>query len=172
MDERELEIRNLKILLDESIPYDERLDAYDFLYQGCEDIVDDMLEEYRKLEKNDTSKMLIEILANYPGRDEIYLALVSWLYTGQDVALFARLIGKYGDKRGIEVLRGFLKEYEPVYIEYAEIQTAIEILGGEWTDEITDLEHDELYKLSRGSIEEDEDMNAIIIQSLRKPPEK
>lgn len=138
----------LNVMLDEDRPYPERLDAYEYLSEDCEELVDEMLEKLYKLD-GDTAKMLIEVLSNYKGNTAIYMGLVSFLYRGEDVALFARLIGSYGDERGIDVLKGFLEEYEPNYNEFMEIRNAVEELGGELESKI-DFSDDPFYRYLKG----------------------
>ena len=56
----------LALLTDESLPYEKRLEAYEYLLEDCDDVVDEMLEKFYTTE-GDTNKMLIEILAGYKG---------------------------------------------------------------------------------------------------------
>ncbi len=142
-------------MLDDDLPYGERLEAYEFLLEDCNEIVDDMLKRFYELDGDD-AKMLLEVLAQYKGNKAIFMALVSYLYRGDDVALFARLIGGYGDVRGIETLKGFLNEYEPNYNEYMEIRNAIEELGGD-LDFKQDFSDDPFYRYLKGLDEEEED---------------
>ena len=173
MDElREEKLENLAMLQDEHVPYDIRLECYDYLLDGCDDIVEEMIEAYRNNGTSDTAKMLLEILSNYPGHDEVYFALISWLYRGDDVSLFAQLIGKYGDDRGCEALQSFLKEYEPNYNEFLEIRAAIEELGGEVSEDDTpDFTEDPLYKATvyDESEETDEEIGKRILDRLTNP---
>ena len=92
----------LRVLLDESLPYSKRLEAYEYLSEDCEEAVEDMLAAFYAAD-GDTGKMLIEILSRYKGDPAIYMGLVSYLYKGDDVALFARLLGSYGDERAIDL---------------------------------------------------------------------
>ena len=124
----------LALLTDESLPYEKRLEAYEYLLEDCDEVVEEMLEKFYTTE-GDTNKMLIEILAGYKGNPAVYMGLVSCLYRGEDVALFARLLGSYGDERAIDVLKSFAEEYELNYNEYMEVRNAVEELGGDWTDD-------------------------------------
>ncbi len=155
MDEktREQMIEALDAMLDEDRPYHERLEAYEFLQEDCEEIVDDMLAKLYTVE-GETGKMLMEVLAGYPGHKAIFMGLVGYLYKGEDVALFAHLIGNYGDEQGIEVLKTFCEEYEPNYNEYMEIRNAVEELGGDF-DLKQDFSDDPLYRYLKGLDEED-----------------
>ena len=133
MKTKEEMLRMLGILVDESLPYQKRLEAYEYLLEDCDEIVDDMLEKFYAAD-GETGKMLIEILAGYKGNPAIYMGLVSYLYKGEDVALFARLLGSYGDERAVDLLKGFAEEYELNYNEYMEVRNAVEQLGGYFDD--------------------------------------
>ncbi len=144
----------LDVMLDEDAAYPQRLEAYEFLMEDCEAIVDTMLEKSYAVD-GDTGKMLMEVLARYRGNKAVFMGLVSYLYKGDDVALFARLIGSYGDEQGIQVLKTFCEEYEPDYNEYMEIRNAVEQLGGDF-DMREDFSDDPLYRYLKG-LDEDDD---------------
>ncbi|MDE5601506.1 MAG: hypothetical protein K2J16_03310, partial [Clostridia bacterium] len=144
----------LELMLDEDKPYNERLEAYEYLLEDCDEIVEEMLERSYGLE-GDTGKMLMEVLACYKGNKAIFMGLVSYLYKGEDVALFAHLIGSYGDEQGVAVLKGFCEEYEPNYNEYMEIRNAVEELGGDF-DLKQDFTDDPLYRYLKGLDEADD----------------
>ncbi len=145
----------LNTMLDESLSYATRLDAYEYLLEDCEPIVENMVEKIYALE-GETGKMLMEVLAQYKGNKAIFMGLVSYLYKGEDVALFARLIGSYGDEQGIEVIKTFCESYEPNYNEYMELRNAVEELGGDF-DLKQDFSDDPFYRFLKGLDEEDED---------------
>ncbi|MBR2333850.1 MAG: hypothetical protein IKA59_00725, partial [Clostridia bacterium] len=96
----------LATLCDETIAYSTRLEAYEYLQEDCEEMVETMLEKFYQ-SQGETADMLIEILAEYKGNKAVYMGLVSYLYRGDDIALYARLLGKYGDESAIEVLKSF-----------------------------------------------------------------
>lgn len=145
----------LNTMLDESLSYSTRLEAYEYLLEDCEEIVDEMIAKIYTLE-GETGKMLMEVLAEYKGNKAIFMGLVSYLYKGEDVALFARLIGAYGDEQGIEVIKTFCENYEPNYNEYMELRNAVEELGGDF-DLKQDFSDDPFYRFLKGLDEEDED---------------
>ncbi len=161
-------LENLDILLNEELPYNVRLDSYEYLQEDCEEILDDMIAKMYTLE-GETGQMLMEILAGYKGNKAIFMGLVSYLYKGEDVALFARLIGSYGDEQGIEVLKTFCENYEPNYNEFMEIRNAIEELGGDF-DMKEDFEDDPLYRFLKGLDEEDEDSRRSPFEDYFNPP--
>lgn len=145
----------LSVMLDEDKPYQQRLDAYEYLLEDCEPILEDMIEKIYTLD-GDTGKMLMEVLAEYKGNKAIFMGLVSYLYKGEDVALFARLIGAYGDEQGVEVLKTFCENYEPNYNEYMELRNAVEELGGDF-DLKQDFSDDPFYRFLKGLDEVDEE---------------
>ncbi len=151
-------LQMLDLMLDESKPYPKRLEAYEYLSEDCEEIVDVMLSKLYTLE-GDSAKMLMEVLSEYKGNKAIFMGLVGFLYRGEDVALFARLIGRYGDEQGIEVLKTFCEEYEPNYNEFMELRNAIEELGGDFTLK-QDFSDDPLYRYLKGLDDADEQVRA------------
>lgn len=163
-------LKNLGILADEKTDYQKRLVAYEFLMDDCDAIVDEMLDNFYAAE-GDTAKMLIEILARYKGNKAVYLGLVSYLYKGEDVALYARLLGSYGDERAIEVLKSFAKEYELNYNEYMEVRNAVEQLGGYMEDE-PDFADDPFYRYLKGLDEKEEDSRRSPFEEVFEKPVK
>lgn len=163
-------LRNLDVMLDESVEYEKRLLAYEYLLEDCEEIVEDMLERLYSAE-GDTGKMLMEVLACYKGNKAVYMNLVSYLYKGEDVALFARLLGSYGDERAIDVLKIFVEEYEPDYNEYMEIRNAVEQLGGDF-DLKQDFSDDPFYRFIKGLDETEEDSRRSPFEDYFNPLSK
>ena len=148
-------LKSLDVLLDEDLPYHQRLEAYEYLMEDCEPILEDMIDKIYTTE-GETGKMLMEILAEYKGNKAIFMGLVSYLYKGEDVALFARLIGAYGDEQGVEVLKTFCENYEPNYNEYMELRNAVEELGGDF-DLKQDFSDDPFYRFLKGLDEVDDE---------------
>ncbi len=148
-------LEKLDVLLSEDLPYHQRLEAYEYLLEDCEPILQDMIDKIYTLD-GETGKMLMEILAEYKGNKAIFMGLVSYLYKGEDVALFARLIGAYGDEQGIEVLKTFCENYEPNYNEYMELRNAVEELGGDF-DLKQDFSDDPFYRFLKGLDEVDDE---------------
>lgn len=160
----------LDILTDESKDYSVRLEAYEFLLEDCEEAVDEMLEKLY-VSDGETGKMLIEILSEYKGNPAIYMGLVSYLYKGEDVALFARLLGRYGDERAIDVLKSFAQEYELNYNEYMEVRNAVEELGGYFEDD-KDYSDDPFYRYLKGLDEPDDESRRSPFENLLNPDEE
>lgn len=159
--------RMLDLLTDESKPYEQRLEAYEYLLEDCEPVVDEMVERFAVAE-GETGKMLIEILAEYKGNPAVYMGLVSYLYRGEDVALYARLLGKYGDERAIDVLKSFAEEYDLDYNEYMEVRNAVEELGGYFEDD-RDFSDDPFYRYLKGLDEPDAESRRSPFEDILRP---
>lgn len=157
----------LDLLTDESKPYEQRLEAYEYLLEDCEPVVDEMVERFAVAE-GETGKMLIEILAEYKGNPAVYMGLVSYLYRGEDVALYARLLGKYGDERAIDVLKSFAEEYDLDYNEYMEVRNAVEELGGYFEDG-RDFSDDPFYRYLKGLDEPDPESRRSPFEDILRP---
>lgn len=160
-------LRQLDVLTDESKDYSERLEAYEYLLEDCEPVVDEMLKRFYVAE-GETGKMLIEILSEYKGNPAIYMGLVSYLYKGEDVALFARLLGSYGDERAIDVLKSFAQEYELDYNEYMEVRNAVEELGGYFNDD-KDYSDDPFYRYLKGLDEPETESRRSPFEGILNP---
>lgn len=164
MKTKEEMLKMLAVLVDESLPYPERLEAYEYLMEDCEEVVDEMLEKFYTTE-GDTNKMLIELLAGYKGNPAVYMGLVGCLYRGEDVALFARLLGGYGDERAIDVLKSFAEEYDLDYNEFMEVRNAVEELGGDF-DYDKDYTDDPFYRYLKGLDDPDADSRRSPFEEL------
>ncbi|MCQ2602418.1 MAG: hypothetical protein MJ193_00680 [Clostridia bacterium] len=149
MKDREEMLDMLDTLCDENKEYNTRLEAYEYLQEDCEDIVEIMIEKLYTVSE-DTADMLLEVLTEYPGHKEVYMGLVSNLYKGDDIALYARLLGKYGDTDAIELLNAFAKENELNYNEFMEIRNAVEELGGYFKEDEKKYQDDEFYRYLKG----------------------
>ena len=78
----------------------------------------------------------LDVLTNYPGDERVFQALIKDLDARRDrVALFAALLGKYGDERALDALNAALEWEEINYLDFLEIKDAIENLGGECLSE-------------------------------------
>lgn len=171
MKTKEEMLENLSILTDENVSYSLRLEAYEYLQDGCEEIIDDMLEKFSSAE-GETSDMLIEVLSEYRGNKRIYHGLLSNFYKAYDIAGYARLLGKYGDEDAIEVLNAYAKENDLNYNEFIEIRNAVEELGGDFVGQKKDFEDDAYYRLIKGLDEPEEDSRRSPFEDLFKGDKK
>ena len=171
MKNREEMEKMLATLCDEAISYQTRLEAYEYLQEDCEEMVDAMLERFYQ-SQGETADMLIEILSEYKGNKAVYMGLVSYLYRGDDVALYARLLGKYGDESAIEVLKSFAESTDLNYNEYMEIRNAVEELGGDFDDKESDYQDDEFYRYLKGLDEAEDESRRSPFEDMFNPEEK
>ena len=75
---------------------------------------------------------LLDVLVRHPGDDRIYrLAERLFRENPQGRALFASYLGKLGDERALPVLLEAANDPRTGYIDYIELRSAIEALGGE-----------------------------------------
>lgn len=156
MKTREEMLKMLDVLVNESLDYQERLNAYEYLSEDCSEILDEMLAKFYTLD-GDTAAMLLEVMAEYKGNKGVYMGLVSYLYKGEDIAQYARLLGKYGDPAAIDILKSFAEENDLNYNEFMEIRNAVEELGGYFEQDEKAFENDEFYRYIKGLDEPEED---------------
>lgn len=73
-----------------------------------------------------------DILSNYPGDDRIFELLMERFDCCEDrLALFASYLAKYGDDRALPALEKAARDEHVNYLDFVEISSAIEALGGE-----------------------------------------
>lgn len=104
--------------------------AYIFLSEAPPRVADKILELINGVPESGQG-ILTEILSNYKGRKEVFYRLVTMLHRADDVPLYAKLLGSYGDPAAADILKSFAAENDINYIEFIEIRNAVEMLGGE-----------------------------------------
>ncbi|MBR2942745.1 MAG: hypothetical protein IKB82_05035 [Clostridia bacterium] len=73
-----------------------------------------------------------DILSNYPGDERIFDLLMERFKTCDDrIALFASYLAKFGDERALPALEKAAGDDEINYLDFIEVSSAIEALGGE-----------------------------------------
>ena len=73
-----------------------------------------------------------DILSNYPGDDRIFALLMERFEKCDDrIALFASYLAKFGDDRALPALEKAARDEEINYLDFVEVSSAIEALGGE-----------------------------------------
>ena len=73
-----------------------------------------------------------DILSNFPGQEESFRLLMERFERCEDRrALFASYLAKYGDDRALPALRRAAEDPQVNYLDFVEISSAIEALGGE-----------------------------------------
>lgn len=148
MTEKEKKLKSIDDILSAEVPYQMKLEAYEYLSEHGEEVVDEMVEKLYKTD-GDEAQMLVEVLANFKNRNEVYHWLVTYFYRGEDLPLFAKLLGSYGDVRAIEILNTFADENELDYNTFMEVRNAVEQLGGIFTSK-QDFTDDPYYRYLKG----------------------
>lgn len=73
-----------------------------------------------------------DVLSNFPGDERIFDLLMERFARCEDRrALFASYLAKLGDERALDALKDAAQERDVNYLDYVEIVSAIEALGGE-----------------------------------------
>jgi hypothetical protein len=148
MTEKQIKLKYIDDICADEVPYSVKLEAYEYLSENGEDVADEMIKRLYETD-GDNAQMLVEILANFKGRDDVYLWLVTYLYRGEDIALFAKLLGSYGDARAIDVLNAFARETQLDYVQFMEVRNAVEQLGGVFAS-TQNFDGDPLYNFIKG----------------------
>lgn len=74
---------------------------------------------------------MLDVLADYPGNEQVFqLALRLFKENPARRALFASYLGKLGDDRALPELIAVAKDDRTGYIDFIELRSAIEVLGG------------------------------------------
>lgn len=111
--------------------------AAEILYDSDEDVVSQLLDRYEDVSEA-AQELILEIAVHRPGDPRIYDRLVEKLRNRPDSrALYAALLGKLGDPRAIEALKPMLQLTDLGYLDYIELRSAIEELGGDPGEERT-----------------------------------
>jgi len=110
------------------------------------EVVGDLLLPFVHTASYETKVNLADVLVGYKDNDTVFKLLKELFVEGNNIPLYAGYLGKYGDKRAIDVLRGALDTCN--YLEYMEITGAIERLGGE-VNTNRDFSDDPYYKALR-----------------------
>ncbi len=98
---------------------------------------------------------LLDVLVNYPGPQQVFdLAIRLFNENPKRRALFASYLGKLGDDRALPVLMAAAKDENCRYIDFIELRSAIEALGGEAPNK--EFDEDAEYAALR-ALEGDED---------------
>lgn len=143
----------LKAILNPNVDEEIKNIAFEFLSEDRPNIVDKILDLINTV-KDETQRMLVEIMAEYKGRKDVFYWLVTMLYRAENVALYAKLLGQYDDTTAIDILKSFAIDNDIDYVEYLEIRNAVERLGGEFDIE-RDFSEDEIYKYMHSDIGDD-----------------
>lgn len=101
------------------------------------------------LSSPDGQEALLTLLSDYPGDENVFQTAISLLRSRRDrVAVLADCLGKLGDQRAIEPLKALAASEETPYLDYIELRSAIEALGGDCPERDFDAE-DPAYEAMR-----------------------
>jgi len=80
----------------------------------------------------DGQEALLTLLSNYPGDEGVFRAALSLFQTRRErAAILADCLGRLGDERALPALTALAASEETPYLDYIELRSAIEALGGE-----------------------------------------
>ena len=97
----------------------------------------------------DGQEALLTVLSDYPGDEQVLETALSLLRTRRDrVAVLAGCLGKLGDERALPALTALAASEETPYLDYIELRSAIEALGGDAPERNFDAE-DPAYEAMR-----------------------
>ena len=152
-----IEAMNLLCEMNEGHPLEKYVEfvASDSAPEGVSELASEILKEYASLVKDNIFAVLDsvsvekkEVFADVlveAGKDERTYNLLKELFEkSKNIPYIAGLIGKYGDERCAEYLYPALDNCN--YLEFIEIRSAIEALGGVVDDTYRDFTDDEYYK--------------------------
>ena len=75
---------------------------------------------------------LLDVLVNYPGYEPVYQTAIRLFRSRPEQrALFASYLAKLGDERALPALKALAASEETPYLDYIELRSAIEALGGD-----------------------------------------
>ncbi len=123
--------------------------AIDSLREMGRSAVQPMLEALPKANEAGQTALL-DVLVNYPGYEPVYQACIR-LFRNEAAhrALFASYLGKLGDARALPDLQRAANDPATGYVDWIEIRSAIERLGGTVTER--DFSDDPDYEILHGS---------------------
>jgi len=97
----------------------------------------------------DGQEAMLTVLSDFPGDENVFQTALSLLRSRRDrVAVLADCLGKLGDERAIEPLKVLAASEETPYLDYIELRSAIEALGGDAPERDFDAE-DPAYEAMR-----------------------
>ena len=97
----------------------------------------------------DGQEAMLTVLSDFPGDEGVFQTALSLLRSRRDrVAVLADCLGKLGDERAIEPLKALAASEETPYLDYIELRSAIEALGGDAPERDFDAE-DPAYEAMR-----------------------
>ncbi len=101
------------------------------------------------LASQDGQEALLTLLSGYPGDEQVFETALSLFKARRDrAAVLADCLGKLGDERALPALKALAASEETAYLDYIELRSAIEALGGDAPERDFDAE-DPAYEAMR-----------------------
>ena len=98
----------------------------------------------------DGKEALLTLLSDYPGDEQVFEAAMELLRTRRHrTAVVADCLARLGDERALPALKELAASEETPYLDYIELRSAIEALGGEAPEREFDA-RDPAYEAMRG----------------------
>lgn len=119
--------------------------CYEFLSEAGEDTTDKILALMYQVDE-EAQMLFADILSNYRNNENIFMWLVTLLYRGDDICQTAAMLGRYGDKKAVDLINSYVTDKDLNYNEFIELRNAVERLGGEFLYE-KDFSGDKYYRL-------------------------
>lgn len=89
----------------------------------------------------DGQEAMLTLLSDYPGDENVFQTALSLLRARRDrAAVLADCLGRLGDERALPVLKALAASEETPYLDYIELRSAIERLGGDAPERNFDAE--------------------------------
>ena len=109
----------------------------------------DAMRKALPLSSPDGQEALLTILSDYPGDENVFQTALRLFEARRDrVAVLADCLGKLGDERALPALKALAASEETPYLDYIELRSAIEALGGDAPERDFD-EEDPAYEAMR-----------------------
>ena len=135
--------------------------------QAEDELADNAIESLKEMGKSAVQPMLealktanpagqealLDVLVNYPGNEQVFkLTLRLFEENPKRRALFASYLAKLGDDRALPALMAAAKDDKCGYIDFIELRSAIEQLGGEAPEKefYDDEEYQALHRIEDG----------------------
>lgn len=149
--------------IDSAAPLDQYVAWQAARQEGEDELADNALESLSSLGERAVDAMraalpgatpagqeaLLTVLANYPGDEKVFEIALSLFRARRDrVAVLADCLGRLGDERALPALKAVAASEETPYLDYIELRSAIEALGGDAPEREFD-EEDPAYEAMR-----------------------
>ena len=145
---REMQMAAVTLLreIDSAAPLSQYVDWQARRQEGEDELADNALESLSSLGERavdamraalpeatyDGQEALLTLLAAYPGDEKVFSVALDLLSARRDrVAVVADCLGRLGDPRALPALKTLAASEETPYLDYIELRSAIEALGGE-----------------------------------------